>query len=111
MAPRTLDVAIHRDSSGAPGQRLFALDNPPTICRFTQLSPLSGAPPGSRLTANTTYWVVAGTSSGTCPSCFDSIRMTSCPANSQAGASATVSYPCPDRTPVGSQMPVACRWP
>ena len=25
----TLDVAVHRDSSGAPGQRLFALDNPP----------------------------------------------------------------------------------
>ena len=26
----TLDVAVHRDSSGAPGQRLFALDPPPT---------------------------------------------------------------------------------
>ena len=25
----TLDVAVHHDSSGAPGQRLFALDNPP----------------------------------------------------------------------------------
>ncbi len=25
----TLDVAVHRDSSGVPGQRLFALDNPP----------------------------------------------------------------------------------
>ena len=25
----TLDVAVHRDNSGAPGQRLFALDNPP----------------------------------------------------------------------------------
>ena len=26
----TLDVAVHRDSSGAPGQRLFALDPPAT---------------------------------------------------------------------------------
>ena len=25
----TLDVAVHRDSSGVPGQRLFALDDPP----------------------------------------------------------------------------------
>ena len=26
----TMDVAVHRDSSGAPGQRLFALDPPAT---------------------------------------------------------------------------------
>ena len=25
----TMDVAVHRDSSGVPGQRLFALDDPP----------------------------------------------------------------------------------
>ena len=60
----SMDVAIHRDSNGVPGQRLFALTNPPnqnfaggTIAAF-------GAPPDSRLTANTTYWVVVGTSSG-----------------------------------------------
>ena len=28
-ASLTLDVAVHRDSNGVPGQRLFALDNPP----------------------------------------------------------------------------------
>ena len=59
----TLDVAVHRDSSGAPGQRLFALDNPPTAIGSASRH-IFGAPPGSRLTANTTYWVVAGTSSG-----------------------------------------------
>ena len=59
----TLDVAVHRDSSGAPGQRLFALDNPPTAIGSGSRH-IFGAPPGSRLTANTTYWVVAGTTSG-----------------------------------------------
>ena len=59
----TLDVAVHRDSSGAPGQMLFALDNPPTAIGSGSRH-IFGAPPGSRLTANTTYWVVAGTTSG-----------------------------------------------
>ena len=61
----TADVAIHRDSSGAPGQRLFALDNPSTINFASGLNAAFGAPPATRLTANTTYWVVAGGSSGT----------------------------------------------
>ncbi len=60
----TLDVAIHSDSSGVPGQRLFALDNP-SETNFGSATTLAiGVPPGTRLTPNTTYWVVAGTTSG-----------------------------------------------
>ena len=60
---RTPDVAIHRDSNGVPGQRLFALDPPDAMTGTPGFAPF-GAPPGTRLTANTTYWVVVGTSSG-----------------------------------------------
>ena len=44
---------------------LFALDNPSTINFRAGSNAAFGAPPGTRLTANTTYWVVAGGSSGT----------------------------------------------
>ena len=60
---RTPDVAIHSDSNGVPGQRLFALDPPDALAGTPDFAPF-GAPPGTRLTANTTYWVVVGTSSG-----------------------------------------------
>ncbi len=60
---RTPDVAIHSDSNGVPGQRLFALDPPDAVTGIPDFTPF-GAPPGTRLTANTTYWVVVGTSSG-----------------------------------------------
>ena len=59
----TLDIAVHSDSGGAPGQRLFALDNPTHIIT-SSLHVIFGAPPSSWLTPNTTYWVVAGTTSG-----------------------------------------------
>ena len=60
---RTPDVAIHSDSNGVPGQRLFALDPPDALAGTPDFAPF-GAPPGTRLAANTTYWVVVGTSSG-----------------------------------------------
>ena len=63
MVPRTPDVAIHRDSNGAPGQRLFALDPPDHLSGAPSFTTFR-APPDSKLTANTTYWVVVGTSSG-----------------------------------------------
>ena len=58
----TPDIAIHRDSNGAPGQRLFSLVIP-SGNEFAGLLPF-GAPSGTLLTPNTTYWVVVGTSSG-----------------------------------------------
>ena len=62
-ASRTPDVAIHRDSNGAPGPRLFALVPPDQLPGRPDFAPF-GAPPDSKLAANTTYWVVVGTSSG-----------------------------------------------
>ena len=53
------EVAIHSDSSGRPGERLFTLDNPSNIGSITgtRADFTFSAPPSASLASNTTYWL------------------------------------------------------
>ena len=106
---RTPDVAIHRDSNGAPGQRLFALDPPDLLFGAPSFTTFR-APPDSKLTANTTYWLVVGTSSG-------DVRLVLTDADGELPGNRPgwsigddlVSMSGPDASWVSD--PVACGWP
>ena len=63
--PPALDFAIHSDSSGVPGERLFALESPSSTLFAIHDFYAFDAPSGTRLTPHTTYWVVAGSTSST----------------------------------------------